>query len=110
MEDYHPRETLLLIWGLPANSRFRGRLMGEKTTGWSDGLWLLLDTRNRIEALRVQQANKGRKRAARKEQFQDWEARPGKEAEKRRKTENTMARLRNSVKKQGAPRVPRPRR
>lgn len=101
VEEWDPREVLLLIYGLPASSRFQGRLMGERRPGWDDLMWLTLDLRNAVESLRVMRSNEGKKRGAKKNEFRDWEARPGREAEKRRRTRENLNRLRKSARRAG---------
>lgn len=101
MEEYNPRETLLLIYGLPTSSRFHGRLMGEKRPGWSDLMWLLLDTRNTLEAVRVTFTNSKRKKGSKKVDFIESDLPPGKAAKKRRKAEKNLAKLRRSAQKAG---------
>lgn len=90
----HPVEVLLLISGLPDNSRYVGRYMGEAYgTGWSTQEWLALDTRNILEGLRTIVANavSGKKSAGK---FREWSVYPGKEQERRRKQDKAMAKLR----------------
>ncbi|MGP5269800.1 hypothetical protein ACTXK0_05235 [Corynebacterium variabile] len=101
VEDYTPAEALLLIYGLPARSRFQGRLMGEKRPGWDDMQWLTLDLRNAVEALRTMKVNEGKKKGAKPTPFREWEARPGREAEKRRAASDNLAKLRRSVRTSG---------
>lgn len=94
IRDRHPVEVLLLITGLPDNSRYIGRHMGEETgTGWSTQEWLALDTRNVLEALRatVSGALTGKKSAGK---FREWSVYPGQEQERRRKQDAAMDKLR----------------
>ena len=53
VETYPPMEVLLLIAGLPSQSRLAGRLAGETHyRGWDQSEWLLLDMRNTMEGIR----------------------------------------------------------
>ena len=101
VEEYHPKEVLLLIYGLPTSSRFHGRLMGEKRPAWSDLMWLLLDTRNELEAIRVNYINANRNKGGKKAEFLEWEQTPGQVVRKRRKADQNLDRLRRSAQKAG---------
>lgn len=103
LETWHPTEALLLVQGLPINSRFSARLSGEKTgRGWSEPEWMMLDIRNAVEALRVMRANEGRKRNdPGRVKPREWEHYPGAESLKRRKTESKVDRMRRYVKERG---------
>lgn len=75
---------LVLIAGLPKDSRYVGRLLGEESsTGWSDWQWLLFDLRNSVEALRAMRQSEGKKSG--KPDYREWGHYPGAAVEKRRK-------------------------
>lgn len=95
MQNRHPVEVLLLIQGLPENSRYVGRLMGEANArGWTTQEWLSLDMRNAMEGIRSAVVGfLSGKRSAGK--FREWSVYPGKEQERRRQQDKAMAKLRN---------------
>ncbi|MGP9760138.1 hypothetical protein [Corynebacterium sp. AOP12-C2-36] len=104
LEQWNPQEALLLIVGLQerGDTLLAGRLAGDESgMGWSIRDWLALDSRNELEALRVMQVNKGRKRGSKKSEFRTWDHYPGREAERRRETTSKLDRLRSLAAKGG---------
>lgn len=92
VDSMHPVEVVLLIAGLPDNSRYAARLMGEERgVGWSIQDWLALDTRNALEGLRATVVNMaaGKDRKA----FREWDHYPGKEHQEQAKAHRTISRL-----------------
>ncbi|QNQ90716.1 hypothetical protein GP475_08755 [Corynebacterium poyangense] len=67
--------------GLPENSRFMARLLGEPDgQSFTRSDWLLMDLRNIVEAWRCGEANSKRKKGSRPIEFNNWENYPGYEA------------------------------
>lgn len=99
--DYPAKEVLLLIYGLPASSRFAGRLAGEERPGWDDALWLTLDLRNAVEALRTMKVNEGRGKGGKRAEFREFDGYPGHAAAKRKKAESNLASLRKRAAEAG---------
>lgn len=91
VEAYPAEETLALIRGLPRDSLYHGRLLGEESAqGFGDTQLLLYTIHNKLEALRTgyYQANfKGRAK------FEPYESVPGADAYKRRSTRKKTQRM-----------------
>jgi hypothetical protein len=89
IREWGVKEVLLLIAGLPEESRLFARMMGEKQgQAWSKSDWVLFDLRNSVEALRVMQANSdGKKRTS----FNQYKVFPGHEVQERKQAERTLA-------------------
>lgn len=85
-------EVLLLIQGLPENSRYAARRSGEATSaGWSTTDWVTLDIRNATEGLRatVVSALAGK----RKDVFRKWNHYPGREAQTKVRQKKAVAKI-----------------
>lgn len=96
--EWPAAEVLLLIRGLPASSRLSARMAGDESgAGWSQADWLALDVRNAVEALRVMQANQGKKKTGKKVEFRTWDQYPGAAEQKRRETRKKLDKLRKSA-------------
>lgn len=92
VRDWHPAEVVLLVAGLPANSRYANRLMGEEHgAGWDLQDWLALDTRNAVEGLRAAVISIADNK--RRDVFREWTRYPGREAERRAKQKARVSRL-----------------
>lgn len=89
MREWEPAEVLLLVDGLPDNSRYKGRLVGADS-GWKDTDYLLFDVRNILENVRTGLAGK-------KGKFREWDHYPGAVAQKRMKREKYLKSLRKLV-------------
>lgn len=85
LETLHPVELDLLIRGLPADSLYQGRLLGERDGGWGSLGYMLLDTRNSVEAIRTMLAGK-------KAKYREYVQYPGRDLSKR---ETEKARKKN---------------
>lgn len=100
VETWPAAEVLLLIDGLPEDSRYAARIAGERYgRGWSTVEFLLLDLRNAQEALRVMTANKGRKKGSKAEPFREWTHYPGASETSRRRKTSKMAAYRKMSRK-----------
>lgn len=95
LRTWTDREVLLLIAGLPEESRFFARLIGEpRGKSWSSTEWLLFDIRNIAEARRVVDINAHSKK---KTKFTEYRNYPGHEAAKRHQATRTMSAWREKL-------------
>lgn len=78
--------------GLPGESRYANRLLGEEYgPGWDLQDWLALDARNAVEGLRAAVISIADNK--RKDVFREWTRYPGRELEKRAKQKSQISRL-----------------